>query len=259
MSQYTIKPLNRHNISHYKSWKNILSKLNGSTIFHDPDFLGYHGDKFNEHHLGVYKGESLIGMIPLAINEEKNSLVAKSPYGASYGGFIFKSIMSYSHAKSLVEIFIEYLKNIGVSQILITPSCHFYHKPYSDTFTFALLEQGFKIINSDITSVVLLENSDLENNIFTSRARNMQRKAIKENVNFRINCPIDDFWPLMEKTFQRHGVSPTHSKAELITLNKKFPNEIYFNIAYIEDKPIAGMCVFKINNLVNMSFYLYNK
>ena len=60
----------------------------------------------------------------------------------------------------------------------------------------------------------------------------------------------------MEKTFEKHSANPTHSKEELISLQNMFPNEIYFNIAYIEKRPVAAMGVFKINDLCEMSFYL---
>lgn len=256
MAKYELRNIERTNTNDYKKWKNGLKSFLGTTIFHDPDFLSYHESKFEEYHLGIFKGEELFGILPLAIVEHENKKVAKSPYGASYGSFIFKAILNYSDSKEIVEKFIKFTKSLNINSIVITPSLPIYYESYSDSFIFALLEQGFSIINSDISSVIYLANDDIESNIFTSRARNMVRKARKSNVKFNTDCNIDDFWILMEKTFQKHGTNPTHTKEELLFLQKMFPNDIYFNIAYIDNIPVAGMGVFNINQLCNMSFYL---
>lgn len=256
MSKFELKKIERTNERDYKKWKKGLKDFIGSTIFHDPDFLSYHGAKFEEYHLGVFKGEELFGILPLAIFENENKKDVKSPYGASYGGFIFKAILNYSDSKEIIEKFIEFTKDLNINSIIITPSLPVYHESYSDTFIFALLEQGFSVVNSDITSIVYFNSRDTENTIFTSRARNMARKARKVNVKFETDCNIDDFWVLMEKTFQKHGTNPTHTKEELAFLQNIFPNDIYFNIAYIDNTPVAGMGVFNINQLCSMSFYL---
>jgi hypothetical protein len=256
MNKYTFRQLDRTNNKDYLIWKNGLENFNGATIFHDPDFLAYHGNRFHEHHLGVYKGEELFGLIPLAFIEVENKKIAKSPYGASYGSFIFKDLLSYSDSKRIVESFIHYLTSLSIHTIILTPSLNCYHYSSSDTFSFALLEKGFKCINSDITSIVSLTSDHIETEIFTSRARNMVRKAQKENIFLKANCTIDDFWILMDKTFSKHGVPSTHSKDELNNLHKRFPEQIYFNIAYLNQTPIAGIAIFKLNTLINMSFYL---
>lgn len=256
MSKFELIKIERTNESDYKNWKNGLKSFLGASIFHDPDFLSYHKNKFNEYHIGIFKGEELFGILPLAIVENESGKVAKSPYGASYGGFIFKGILNYTDSKEIIKKFIDYTKNINIGSIIMTPSLPVYHKAYSDTFIFAMLEQGFNAINSDITSIVDLNSNNLENEVFTSRARNMARKARKTNVKFEINCDIDDFWILMEKTFQKHGTNPTHTKEELAFLQNMFPDDIYFNIAYIDSTPVAGMGVFNINELCSMSFYL---
>ncbi len=256
MSKFAIQKINRRDEKDYKKWVNFLEKVDGATIFHHPDFLSYHFDRFDEYHLAIFKGEHIFAIIPLALVEVDGKKIAKSPYGASYGGFVFKKLLSYSESKEIAILFKEFLSNNNIETTYITPSLDFYHKVFSDTFNFAMLEQGFKIINSDITSVVPLKDVDLETEVFTSKLRNVVRKAQKLDINIVYDASIDDFWILMEKTFNKHGVSPTHTKEEIGYLNSKFPKDIYFNIAYLDNTPIAGMGVFKINSLVNMSFYL---
>ncbi len=244
---FKIKKLNKE--KDYKLCNSFIKNANGATIFHSLDFLSYHKDRFNEHHLGIYKGDTLIGFIPLAIVNN----IAKSPYGASYGGFIFSQILTYSNSKEIAELFINYLKELKIKAIQITPSLGIYHqKEYSQTFLFALRERGFKIINSDITSVVHLNKDKL----FTSNARNKAKKAKKLGIELKFKSSLNDFWILMDKTFAKHGKNPTHTKEEYKYLMQKFPKDIYCNIAYLDNKPIAGMGVFILNKTTMMSFYL---
>jgi len=256
VGKFTIQQINRKDKKDYDKWVFFLKKANGATIFHHPDFLSYHFDRFDESHLVIFKGEHIFAIIPLAIVEVDGEKVAKSPYGASYGGFIFKTLLSYSESKEIVILFKEFLLKNNIKTIYITPSLDFYHRLFSDTFNFSMLEQGFRVINSDITNVVPLRDVNLETKVFTSKLRNTVRKAQKLDIKIVYDASIDDFWKLMEKTFTKHAVSSTHTKEELGYLNSKFPKDIYFNIAYLDDIPIAGICVFKINSLVNMSFYL---
>ena len=260
MTKFSIRKIDRNSEVDYKRWKHLFDCADGVTVFHDPDFLNYHGDKFNEHHLGIFKGNELFGFIPLAIVKENEITLAKSPYGASYGGFIFKSILNYTDSKEIVKMFVDYLEAMQVDQLIITPSLSMYYKnAYSDTFIFALMEQGAKIIASDITSVVYLNSKDIEHEVFISKVRNLERKAKKArkaNIKIKYKSNVNDFWLLMDKTFSKHATNPTHKKNEYITLMEKVKNRVYCNLAYIDNAPVAGIGVFEINNENIMSFYL---
>ncbi len=235
-------------VKDYKKWVNLFKKADGATIFHHPLFLAYHQNRFNEEHLGIFKGEELIAVIPLAINQNS----AKSPYGASYGGFIGIKNFTYSESKEIVELFLDYLKAKGVKDITITPSLGIYYKNYDETLLFAMMEQGFRIVNSDISSIVRLNKQ----NLFNAKLRNISKKAQNLGVELKFKVSnVDDFWLLMEKTFAKHKKSPTHNKEEYKDLMQKFPNKIYCNIAYLDKEPIAGMGIFEINDRAIMSFY----
>jgi hypothetical protein len=252
MSLFSIKRLEQD--KDIEQWKRLCLKADGATLFHEYDFLSYHGDKFNEHHLGVFKGTTLFGIIPLAIDE---SGIARSPYGASYGGFIFTEILSYSDSKIIVDQFLDYLKAIHVKKVLITPPIDVYYDNYSATFLFSLLAQGFKFTNSDITSVARLYEN-IEESLFSSRTRRSIKKAKSNNITINYNGNTDDFWKIMDKTFYRHNTSPTHSKEQWEYLCLKFPDKIFSPIAYLENTPVSAIGYFQVSKKCGMSFYIAN-
>ena len=71
MQKFELRNLDRNNKIDYKKWKKCLKHFKGTTIYHDPDFLSYHKKKFQEFHVGVFKGQELFGILPMAISGKK--------------------------------------------------------------------------------------------------------------------------------------------------------------------------------------------
>ncbi|MEL6821489.1 MAG: GNAT family N-acetyltransferase, partial [Calditrichota bacterium] len=228
-----------------------------TTLFHDLNFLAYHGKRFsdNEHHLMWFNGEALFAVMPMAIFEEKGRMIAKSPYGASYGGIITQKRLTYSKAAECADSLVAYLEEQQVVECRITPPIRCCGVDYDETLLFAMLERGFRITNSDISSVVDLNAGEIWQNIH-SKSRNMVRKAEKLGVTVSFKDGVDSFWELMDATYARHGVNPTHSKEQWTDLQNRFPGRIWCDIAYWDEKPIAGVGHFAINERVDSSFYL---
>ena len=155
MSEYKIL---RYQPKYFDKWNLFVEQANNGTLFHRLDFLEYHQDRFaeNEHHLLIFKGDSILGLIPLAIFEKAGKRIAKSPYGGSYGGFVFKSALNYKSSKLIVAEFLRYLHHIGIDEIYITPTISDFCSVVCDTVLFSMLEAGFKTSSSDVTSIVLL-------------------------------------------------------------------------------------------------------
>ncbi|MBF0527690.1 MAG: GNAT family N-acetyltransferase [Deltaproteobacteria bacterium] len=239
-------------------WDDLVKRSNEGTLFHTLKFLSYHEDRFrsNEHHLIYYNGEAPCGGIPLAIFEEAGKKTARSPFGASCGGPFFDRVLNYEDSMLAVELLLAHLIEAGVASFRVTLPLRCYYRQYSDTFRLALLEHGFLCMNRDISSVVCLSgNSGLEACV-TSRLRNATRKAEKSGVVIKHRAPLDDFWFLLSKTYEKLNLKPTHTMAELRRLSDMFPDEIYFDVAYLQDRPLAGIAFFVLNKIVNSSFYL---
>ena len=256
MSRVTVKQIRRDSATDASSWRELWQRSPGATVFHHPDFLAYHRSRFQEHHVGFFKGEVLIGVIPTALVEEAGGVKAASPYGASYGGLISPTPTEYSVAKAAVAGLVEHLRDAGARKIVVTPAISaYYPSGYSQTFLFAMIEHGFKIVNSDITSLVPLTRG-LYDQVLKSRARNTARKAESCGIVCSLKADVEDFWPLMELTFARHGTAPTHSYEEWRWLMEKLPDQVWVDVAYAEGKPVAGIGHFRISDSTDSSFYL---
>jgi len=253
MADISIQLANQNELSRWDEF--VMASVNGS-IFHKRGFLEYHQEKFKqtERFLSVRKGQELIGLLPLSI--DKDSGLAKSPYGASYGGFVFEKQPSYSTSKSIIDALLKYFKEEHVREFIITPSLPLCSYPFiSDSFSFALLESGFVSLNRDVCSVVHLPRDVSIDSIVTSNARNMVRKAEKAGLIICHDVSLNIYWPVMEETFSAHGAKPTHSLENLDFLIRAYPQKIRIHACLHGDVPVAGLCEFEINKTLNSSFY----
>ena len=242
-------------------WNLFVESSNGGTLFHRLDFLSYHGERFkdSEHHLVFYKKGQVFGLMPMAIIYDTLSETCKSPYGGSYGGPVFRKPLNYADSREAIEALIGYISNLGARTLAMTLPIWPCYLHYSDTFRFVLMETGFKCINRDISSVICLEpHASLYKQLGTrlSNLARKSRKAQKEGVKLVHRAGLDDLWKVMEVTYGKHGVRPTHSREELKWLMENFPANIYCDIAYLEGMPIAAVVFFVINSRVICSFYL---
>lgn len=240
-----------------EKWDTLIAQSYNGTLFHRRDFLSYHADKFVglDHFLVFRKGETIKALLSVALDKE-NKHIARSPYGASYGGIVFMEEPSYSFSISIITELKKWLKTNEIHDFTMTLPIDICNANRTDTFQFTLIEQGFASISRNISSVVELNNPDTDIiNRITKNARNMARKALNNGLIIEHDCPVQDFYPVLLDTYDKYGANPTHTFKELEHLNAMFTNDVRCHIATHNGKPVAGLCEFKINNLVNSAFY----
>ncbi|MBL0310988.1 MAG: hypothetical protein IPP77_15365 [Bacteroidetes bacterium] len=244
--------------TYFDRWNRFVSEANSGTIFHRLDFLQYHQEKFSdkENHLMWMKGEHIFSVMPMAVFNVGEKKIAKSPYGGSFGGIVTNKALSYRDAAKVASTLKSYLIEKEIRECIITPPVSILCRNFSETLNFALLEIGFSFSNSDIASILKLKDVDLEDNLFTSNARNMARKGRKEGVEIILNAKLEDFWKVLELTYAKHGTKSTHTFEEWSYLSKTFPRNFWCDVAYFEGKPLAGIGHVRINEQTDSSFYL---
>ena len=239
-------------------WNATVEAGNGGTLFHRLDFLAYHGERFAdcECPLGIYKGNELYGVLPLAIVEENGLRCALSPFGASYGGPVFARPQSHADSQEIVTAYVSWLKDRDIVKaefVLPVAACY---NEYCETFRLNLMDHGFALTKRRISCLVNLQRPVPLDAQFKAQVRNKIRKATKASVRIEKRGDVEDFLLVLEKTFEKHGVPPTHSKDEFRWLCEDLSQRVYVDVAYVGKQPVAGIGYFVINDLVNSSFYL---
>lgn len=240
-------------------WDDFVDKSINGTIFHKIKFLKYHKDKFadKERFLVVLKGEEVVAQISVALFEENGKIIAKSPYGASYGGFVLLNQISYEVGKEIVELFIDYLKELNVSSCVVTHPISSSNLKNIDIFYFNLLEKGFRLINRDISHVVMYDDKISIREQISSSLRNKIKAAEKKGVSINEAPDLEEVYKILENEQRiKFGKKPTHSLEEFIYLHQTFPEEIRSYASQYEGQLVAGMTCFLIDKNTDSSFYL---
>jgi hypothetical protein len=239
-------------------WDDDIERSVNGTLFHLRRFLAYHGDRFRdaERLLLVLKGNSVVAQIAVAISDAADGRRARSPYGASYGGFVFQRYPTFTQACRIVDAFIAWCENEGVTRATITPPIAACSAAPLDVAHFALLHRGFRSVNREVSSIVALDPAVAIDATVSSRARNRARVAERAGVTIDRYGDIDAFWSVLLATFARHGTPPTHTFEQFRSLAEALPDRVYVDVASWNGEPVAGIGHFVTNRLVESSFYL---
>jgi predicted N-acyltransferase len=251
--------LHRYINQNESRWDQFVSSGNNGTLFHLRKFLNYHPkDRFQDHSILIEKKQNLFSVLPAAelIVDGKRILVSHP--GSTVGSFVVPENLSIADAMSMSEALVTYVKENNFSGIRITLPPTLYQRRLSNYIDFSFFKHGFTYSKRDVTSILFLEDS-LDKNLakFKSSHRQAVRNAQEKGVNVRQSNDFDSFYHILEQNLNiRHGVTPTHTLAELKNIHTLFPDRVNLFAAFVKDVMVAGVVNFVVNDHVVLAFYI---
>jgi|TARA_Y100000034_G_C6875997_1_gene400629 predicted N-acyltransferase len=240
-------------------WDKFVLSSNNGTLFHLRKFLNYHPkDRFQDHSILIEKKQNLFSVLPAAelIVDSKRILVSHP--GSTVGSFVVPENLSIADAMSMSEALVTYVKENNFSGIRITLPPTLYQRRLSNYMDFSFFKQGFTYSKRDVTSILFLEDS-LDKNLAKFKSSHLRavRNAQEKGVNVRQSNDFDSFYHILEQNLKiRHGVSPTHTLAELKNIHALFPDRVNLFAAFVKDVMVAGVVNFVVNDHVVLAFYI---
>ncbi len=236
-----------------EKWDAFVEASNNGTMFHLQRFFDYHKpDKFKFNHLIFLEKNRIAAVLPGSLL--KNN-VFESPIGASYGSIVTKDL-KFNKAMQIVSTLLEYGRQKGIKEFLLTPAPLIYEMYPNQNLDFALLWQGFKYQLHYISSAIKLDKSLEIISRFQATVRRNIRKTLKDkNIRVEINNRYDEFYPILLKNKARHNIKPTHSYEDLLKLKELLPCKLKLFMVYYKDIPIGGSLMFYPNKNVALCFY----
>ena len=251
--------LHRYINQNESRWDQFVSSGNNGTLFHLRKFLNYHPkDRFQDHSILIEKKQNLFSVLPAAelIVDGKRILVSHP--GSTVGSFVVPENLSIADAMSMSEALVTYVKENNFSGIRITLPPTLYQRRLSNYMDFSFFKQGFTYSKRDVTSILFLEDS-LDKNLAKFKSSHLRavRNAQEKGVNVRQSNDFDSFYHILEQNLNiRHGVSPTHTLAELKNIHALFPDRVNLFAAFVKDVMVAGVVNFVVNDHVVLAFYI---
>ena len=251
--------LHRYINQNESRWDQFVSSGNNGTLFHLRKFLNYHPkDRFQDHSILIEKKQNLFSVLPAAelIVDGKRILVSHP--GSTVGSFVVPENLSIADAMSMSEALVTYVKENKFSGIRITLPPTLYQRRLSNYMDFSFFKQGFTYSKRDVTSILFLEDS-LDKNLAKFKSSHLRavRNSQEKGVNVRQSNDFDSFYHILEQNLNiRHGVSPTHTLAELKNIHALFPDRVNLFAAFVKDVMVAGVVNFVVNDHVVLAFYI---
>lgn len=236
-----------------EKWDRFVDESNNGTMFHKQIFFDYHAPgKFKFNHLIVLDKGNIVALLPGSIVEGN---IFESPIGASYGSIVTKDI-KFEKTLKIVETIIDYGKEKGFAEYLLTAAPQIYETVQNQNLDFAMLWSGFKFDLHYISSAIKLDKErDIISRFSPTIRRNVRKSLRNPDIRVEINERYDEFYPILLDNKARHNVKPTHSYEDLLKLNKLMPGALKLFMVYYKDKPIAGSSMFFTNKNVALCFY----
>ena len=235
-----------------KKWDDFVLKSNNGTMFHMQKFFDYHlPGKFEFNHLIFLEKGEIAALLP---GQLKNGLF-ESPIGASYGSIVTNDV-KFSFAMKLIATLLDYGRNTGIKEFMLTPAPLIYEDVQNQNMDFAFLWSGFKYDLHYISSAIKLDSRTDIISRFQPTIRRNVRKSLKDpDIRVEINERYEEFYPILLANKARHNVKPTHTYEDLIMLKTLLPDNLKLFMVYYKDKPIAGSSMFFCNKNVALCFY----
>lgn len=234
--------------SDYALWNDFVSQSKNATFLFHRDFMEYHGDRFSEFSLLVFKDEKLLALLPGNRAED----VLHSHQGLSYGGVLVKNnirIKEYTHVFATI---LNFLEASGITTLVVKGLPKIYNKTISEEIDHLSFLASAEVIRSDV--YLAIDNAQkYKPNRNRKRALELAKGlniVITETDNYK------GFWDevLNPNLQNRFGVAPVHSVAEIEKLAALFPDNIKLFTATQDGQLKAGVVLFLTETVAHFQY-----
>ena len=223
-------------------WNNFLSECYHSTFLHNRDYLEYHKDRFIERSLIIQIDNKVVALFPAAEDRNNRNIIISHP-GITYGGLLFsRKIYGENLNQIFKEIFNFYFKS-GVKEIIYKSVPIIYHRSPSQDDIHCLISNGAKLIRTDLSCTIDLQNSPLPNL--------RRRRSLNKAQNYKVSIfdgfkEIDSCWDVLTSNLStKYEKKPVHNVDEIVYLHNLFPQKINCFAAKFNEEVVASIIIYK--------------
>ena len=234
-------------------WDAFVAQSKNGTFLFFRDYMDYHSDRFRDHSLMVYQGDSLYALLPA--NEDHS--VWYSHQGLTYGGLVMSRQCKAPQVRDVFSQLNEYLRRQGFSRVVYKHIPWLYATLPSEEDLFALSNVCQASLSSrDVASVVMLDRRLP----FSELRRRCVKKAEKAGVTVKEADDCGEFWSLLEENLRlKYGARPVHTLEEITLLKSRFPEHIRLFAAYRDDTILGGTLLYVNSQTVKTQYISANE
>ena len=237
----------RYTPADQQRWDEFVEKSKNGVFLFQRGYMEYHADRFTDHSLLFEKQGKILAVLPA--NEQEDRLFSHA--GLTFGGLV--SSMQLKTPGTL-DIFTS-LKAYGcrnrLHTIMYKSIPHIYHRVPAEEDRYALFRHGARLCRRDISSALSMN----ERPAYSKLRKSHTRRAQNSGLEVRESQDFSGFMEIVEDNLKiQHGVTPTHSAAEIAWLAGQFPDNIRLFVAHQGAAIIAGVMIYKTATVVHSQY-----
>ncbi|MFY0631073.1 MAG: GNAT family N-acetyltransferase [Flavobacteriaceae bacterium] len=244
--------IKRYSNTRKTEWNDlILNSKNGTFLFHR-DYMDYHQDRFTDHSLMI---ESSNKVVAVFVANESDQII-QSHGGLSYGGLIYTTKLRTKDVLEILEAIIAYYKGKGFKELYYKSVPEIYHSYPSAEDRYALFKKGAELYRRDVSSTI-----DLDNKLKLSKGRKwLLARAKKNNITVQESQDFEGFFSHYNTYLKnRYGVGAVHNVEEMKLLRSRFPENIKYISASIDDEFLGGTILYCTPKVIHAQYIHFSE
>jgi len=201
-------------------WNEFVSLAKNKHFFLNREYMEYHSDRFKDHSLMIYNNAGkLIAILPGNIVDD----IYYSHQGLTFSGLVYKPTIKQKEVIDIFSSIKDYFYKIGIVKVVYKAIPSIYSNIPAQEDLYALFLNGARVFRRDVSSTIYLKEI-----IKYSKGRKWTLKKAKANdISIREVNDVHEFWDALSKVLNaEHGVKPTHTVEEMISLRDYFIDNI---------------------------------
>jgi RimJ/RimL family protein N-acetyltransferase len=230
-------------------WDAFVDAAKNATFMFRRGYMDYHGDRFADHSLMVYRGGKLAALLP-ANQAADGTLISHE--GLSYGGLVVSRSATLHEVLACFHACLRHLHERQIPTLRYKRIPGFYNTLPDDEVAYALFLLGARLYRRDCAVVV----PQADRLPFEERRRRQIKKAGQANVRIVQETDYAAFWErvLVPRLATRHGVKPVHSVEEITLLASRFPENIRQFSIYCDEEIVAGTTIYETPTVAHAQY-----
>ncbi len=234
-------------------WNNFLYKSKTPVFLFDRGYMEYHSDRYKDNSLLFYNDKDLIAIFPANLGKN-NELYSHG--GLTFGGFVCSKDIKQYKMILCFQALQKYMTENKIQSLHYKNIPHMYHVYPAEEDLYGLFFSGAQVEKIEASTVI-----DLSCPIKFPKGRKAQiSRAKRENVIVEESDNFEEFIKLENDVLKHyHETTAVHTGKEILSLYRKFPNNIKLFVAKYQNKIVAGSIIFVYSNLIHTQYMAANE
>lgn len=230
------------------AWNTFVASAKNATFLFNRNYMDYHADRFRDCSLMVYKNSFLVAILPA--NSADGRVV--SHQGLTYGGLVLHAETKLIDAVQIFKSVLQFFHDAGYHELIYKKLPHFYHRSPAFEDDYFLFLAGAACFRVDTAFVLQRKDAGA----YQKRRQRAIQKAKSFSIRIIEQPDLTFFWThLLTPNLQtRFGINPVHSLEEIQLLQSRFPGQIRYFAAVMDDEEIAGTLLFITDTTVHAQY-----